>query len=144
MTLDPLDPTSAVVLGPFIEATYAQLRAHPGTANPATIALPAGYTPVRTIQMRDFLIGQGTSLFYGYLASGPDLQVIALRGTVTPTEWFDDLHWHPTPFTPVPNAGNVVDGFFDIYRTMTTAAPGGPASTAGIAGLVSAVDCLLR
>ncbi|MGW0175865.1 lipase family protein [Rhodococcus sp. NPDC003322] len=142
MTLDPLDPTTAVVLGPFVEATYAQFRAHPHDPRPATVPLPAGFSLVRTIQMSDFLVGPAIPEFYGYLAIGgtPAMQVIAIRGTVTPTEWFDDLHWDRVPFTSVANGGTVAEGFHDIYSTMTTAAPGQPGTMPGIAGLSVAVD----
>ncbi|GAA4480566.1 lipase family protein [Rhodococcus olei] len=140
MALDPLDPTSAVVLGPFIDAAYGQFRVHESDVSPAAIPLPTGYSLVRNIQMRDFLVGEEAPRFYGYLAAGPAMQVIALRGTATITEWFDDLHWDSTRFTPAANAGNVVAGFFGIYRTMTTTEPGQTAATPGIAGLVAAVD----
>lgn len=142
MPLDPLDPTTAVVLGPFVEAAYKQFRGHPNDLNPMTIPLPPTYTLLRTIQMSDFLVGPAVPQFYGFLAVGgsPTTQVVALRGTATPTEWFDDLHWDQVPFAPVANGGEVAEGFYDIYRTMTTMTPGQPETTPGIAGLAVAVD----
>ncbi|MFC9788994.1 lipase family protein [Rhodococcus sp. NPDC127528] len=142
MALNPLDPTTAVVLGPFIAAAYDQFRAHPNDLNPATISLPPGYTLLRTVQMSDFLVGPPAPRFYGFLAVGgtPPMQVLALRGTVTATEWFDDLHWDPVPFAPVANAGKVAEGFFDIYDTMTTMTPGQSGTSSGIAGIAAAVD----
>ncbi|WP_181762875.1 lipase family protein [Rhodococcus spelaei] len=140
MPLVPTDPTSAVVLGPFVAAAFDQFNSHQDELNPATIPLPAGYTLVRNIQMSDILGGAGTPRFFGYLAAGPTMQVVALRGTDTLTEWFDDVQWDLVPFTPVANGGNVAQGFFDIYTTMTTMTPGNAATTPGIAGFTAAVD----
>jgi triacylglycerol lipase len=52
--------------------------------------------------------------------------VIALRGTVDYTEWFDDLEVWPVPFTPVPDAGWVENGFFQIFQSMQARGEDGP------------------
>jgi hypothetical protein len=49
-------------------------------------------------------LGPGQSrVFYGFVAVGddPKTAVVALRGTATTTEWWDDLHWDLVPFTQV-------------------------------------------
>ncbi len=133
MPTDTMTPATAVTWGPFIQAAYDQYASDPGQANPAAIKnMPAGYTLVRTIQMSDFL-GPGQSrVFYGFVAVGGDAKtaVVALRGTATTTEWWDDLHWDLVPFTQVRNGGKVAQGFFDIYNTLGTMTPGQQESTA--------------
>jgi len=100
--------------------------------NPATITnMPAGYTLVRTIQMSDFLGPTQSRVFYGFVAVGGDpvTAVVALRGTASKTEWWDDLHWKLVPFTSVSDGGQVAEGFFDVYRTLGTMTPGEQASS---------------
>src|SRR5260370_1436061 len=123
MPTDPMNPATAVTWGPFIQAAFDQFASDPGQLNPAAIKnMPAGYTLVRTIQMSDFLGPQQSRAFYGFIAVGgdPKTAVVAVRGTATTTEWWDDLHWDLVPFTQVPNGGNVAQGFFDIYNTFGT------------------------
>ncbi len=127
MPTDPMNPATAVTWGPFIQAAFDQYASDPGQINPAAIKnMPAGYTLVRTIQMSDFLGPQQSRAFYGFIAVGgdPKTAVVAVRGTATTTEWWDDLHWDLVPFTQVPNGGNVAQGFFDIYNTFGTMTPG--------------------
>ena len=50
--------------------------------------------------------------------------MVALRGTATTTEWWNDFQWDLVPFTQVPGGGNVAQGFHDIYSTFGTMAPG--------------------
>jgi triacylglycerol lipase len=127
MPTDTMDPTTAVSYGPFIQAAEAQYSSDPSQVNPATITnMPAGYTLVRTIQMTDFFALQQSRVFYGYVAVGGDpiTAVVALRGTESTMEWWDDFHWDLVPFTQVPNGGNVAQGFYDIYDSIGTMAPG--------------------
>ncbi len=42
--------------------------------------------------------------------------MVALRGTATNTEWWDDLHWDLVPFTQVSNGGKVAQSFLDEVR----------------------------
>ncbi len=132
MPADTMNPATAVTWGPFIQAAYEQYASDPGQANPAAIKnMPAGYTLVRTIQMTDFF-GPGQSrVFYGFVAVGgdPPTVVVALRGTATTTEWWDDFHWDLVPFTQVPDGGKVAQGFWDIYNTFGTMTPGQQEST---------------
>jgi hypothetical protein len=127
MPADALNPATAVTYGPFIQAAEAQYRSDPSQVSPATITnMPAGYTLVRTIQMTDFLGSQQSRVFYGYVAVGgdPATAVVALRGTESTMEWWDDFHWDLVPFTQIPNGGNVAQGFYDIYNSIGTMAPG--------------------
>jgi len=123
---------TAVSWGPFVQAAYDQYVSDPGEINPATITnMPAGYTLVRTIQMSDFLGPTQSRVFYGFVAVGGDpvTAVVALRGTASKTEWWDDLHWKLVPFTSVSDGGQVAEGFFDVYRTLGTMTPGEQASS---------------
>jgi triacylglycerol lipase len=127
-----MDPATAVTWGPFVQAAYDQYVSDPGQINPATIRnMPAGYTLVRTIQMSDFLGPTQSRVFYGFIAVGGDpvTAVVALRGTASRTEWWDDLHWELVPFTSVSDGGQVAEGFFDVYRTFGTMTPGVQASS---------------
>jgi triacylglycerol lipase len=126
MPADAMNPATAITWGPFIQAAYDQYTSDPGQVNPATITnMPAGYTLVRTIQMTDFFGPVQSRVFYGFIAVGgdPKTAVVALRGTATNTEWWDDLHWDLVPFTQVPNGGKVAQGFLDIYNTYGTMIP---------------------
>ena len=143
MPTDAMNPATAVTWGPFIQAAYDQYASDPGQANPATITnMPAGYTLVRTIQMTDFFGPVQSRVFYGFVAVGgdPKTAVVALRGTATNTEWWDDLHWDLVPFTQVSNGGKVAQGFFDIYNTYGTMTAGqsqGPQASATFAADVA-------
>jgi triacylglycerol lipase len=132
MPTDTMNPATAVTWGPFIQAAYDQYASDPSQANPAAITnMPAGYTLVRTIQMTDFFGPVQSRVFYGFVAVGgdPRTAVVALRGTATNTEWWDDLHWDLVPFTQVSNGGKVARGFLDIYNTYGTMTPGQQQST---------------
>ena len=50
--------------------------------------------------------------------------MVALRGTASAVEWWDDLHWGLVPFAQVSSGGKVAQGFLDIYNTFGTMAPG--------------------
>jgi len=127
MATDTMDPATAVTWGPFIQAAYEQYVSDPGEVNPSSIKnMPAGYTLVRTIQMTDFFGPVQTRVFYGFVAVGgaPKTAVVALRGTASNTEWWDDLHWDLMPFAQVSSGGKVAQGFYDIYNTLGTMTPG--------------------
>ena len=133
MPADTMNPTTAVTWGPFIAAAARQYTSDPSQLNPATITgMPAGYTLVRTIQMSDFFGPQESRAFYGLVAVGgnPKTAVVAIRGTETNMEWWDDFHWDLVPFTQVANGGNVAQGFLDIYNTFGTMTPGQAQSSA--------------
>jgi predicted lipase len=124
----PMDRATAVSLGPFIQAAYNQFRRDPLQTNPSVIPdLARGYALVRTIQMSDFIVEpKGVPQFYGFVARGgqPEEQVIAIRGTADIIEWWDNLHFLPVSFDPTVNGGgNVAEGFYDIYKTLSTMDP---------------------
>jgi hypothetical protein len=147
MATDTMDPATAVTWGPFIQAAYDQFVSDPAESNPSAIKnMPSGYTLVRTIQMSDF-IGPATSrVFYGFVAVGgePPTAVVALRGTATKVEWWDDLHWNLVPFTQVADGGKVAQGFYGIYNTFGTSVPAeqgsSPASSTFAADVADAVS----
>jgi triacylglycerol lipase len=127
-----MNPTTAVTWGPFIQAAYEQFVSDPGQVNPAAITnMPAGYTLVRTIQMTDSIGPVHSRVFYGFVAVGgtPPIAVVALRGTATTVEWWNDFQWDLVPFTQVSNGGKVAQGFDDIYSTFGTMTPGQQQST---------------
>ena len=127
MPADIMNPTTAVTWGPFIQAAYDQFVSDPGQINPAAIKnMPAGYTLVRTVQMSDFLGPEQLRVFYGFVAVGGDPQtaVVALRGTASAVEWWDDLHWTLVSFAQVSDGGRVAQGFHGIYNTFGTMTPG--------------------
>jgi len=143
---DTMNPATAVTWGPFVQAAYDQFASDPGQSNPAAIKnMPAGYTLVRTIQMSDFFGAGRSRVFYGFVAVGgdPKTAVVALRGTASAVEWWDDLHWGLVPFAQVSSGGKVAQGFFDIYNTFGTMAPGqqqsSPASSTFAADVAQAV-----
>lgn len=123
----PMDTKSAVNYGEVIQAVYSQFANEPTELNPSEIAsLPSGYTLERTIQMKDFIVDPiEEEKFYGCLVKGGDpiTQVIAIRGTLTYTEWWDNLHFLPVPFSRVEDGGNVAEGFYNIYNSLTTMNP---------------------
>jgi len=146
MAADPMNPVTAVAWGPFIQAAYEQFASAPGQVNPAAITnMPTGYTLVRTIQMTDSFGPVQSRVFYGFVAVGgaPQTAVVALRGTATTTEWWDNFQWDLAPFTQVANGGNVAQGFHDIYNTFGTMTPGqqqsAPAPGAFAADVAAAV-----
>jgi pimeloyl-ACP methyl ester carboxylesterase len=125
--------STAVEWGSFVVAAYDQYASDPTQDNPSSILnMPAGFTLTRTIQMTDFFGPIRDRVFYGYVAVGgdPQVAVVALRGTTSPVEWWDDLHWRLVPFTEVSDGGRVAEGFFDIYRTFGTMTPGATAAAA--------------
>jgi triacylglycerol lipase len=133
MPADTMDPTTAVTYGPFIQAAEAQYSSDPGEVNPAAITnMPAGYRLARTIQMTDFFGPEQSRVFYGYVAVGgnPTTAVVALRGTESTMEWWDDFQWDLVPFAQIRDGGNVAQGFYDIYKSVGTMAPGQQATSA--------------
>jgi triacylglycerol lipase len=132
MLTDTMNPATAVTWGPFIQAAYEQFASDPGQVNPVSIKnMPASFTLARTIQMSDFFGSEELRVFYGFVAVGgdPKTAVVALRGTASATEWWDDLHCDLVPFAQVSRGGKVARGFLEIYNTFGTMAPGQRQST---------------
>src|ERR1700759_2936678 len=130
----PLDSPQAVTFGNLVKAAYAQFEAAPQELNPTTLpGMPDGFHIVRNIQMSDFVADNAPAAdpkFYGVLAAdGSGNLVVALRGTDTFTEWWDDLHLGLTSFEDtVAGGGRVIDGFYRIYKTLTSTDPNDPAA----------------
>jgi triacylglycerol lipase len=136
MPTDTMNPATAVTYGPFIQAAEAQYSSDPSQVSPATITnMPVGYTLVRTIQMTDFAGPKRSRVFYGYVAVGGDpvTAVVALRGTGSTMEWWDDFLWDLVPFTQIPDGGKVAEGFYGIYKSIGTMAPGQEGTSAASA-----------
>ena len=123
-------PPLALQYGMFVKAAYDVYNAYPNNLNPLQSAypdFPSGYQLLFNIQMSDFFGSQLTQKYYGFIArstANPNAFVTAIRGTQTMEEWWDDFHWGLVPFPYLSNAGNVADGFLDIYKTFSIMAPG--------------------
>jgi hypothetical protein len=118
--LDPVDAAEAVKLGQFVELAYAMYAGANGNPAPQPPShLPYGYKFAAWVQMRDFIFESDQLTFYGLMAANPDGSdvILAIRGTQTLEEWWDDL----TSLYPVDWAGpgKVGFGFDAIYQTMT-------------------------
>lgn len=129
--VDQMDRATAVKYGLFVQAAYEMYDLNPTNPNPPPGPnFPKGYMLGWTIQMTEFFGGRKQRLFYGFLAQSkadPNEIVVALRGTRTKMEWWDDFHWELTSCQLCGGAGNVAAGFLDIYKTLG----GTPASGSG-------------
>ena len=91
---------------------------------------PEGYQLTAWVQMQDFIFGETPPLFYGLVAQSvqnPNQTILAIRGTETRTEWWDNFDAAGmTGFL----VGNVALGFDNIFNTMVLfeCSPGGGAS----------------
>ncbi len=119
------DPSTAVGYGQFVAAAYTMYENDPTNLNPPKSAdFPAGYDLVSTIQMSDFFGEETTRTFYGFIARStapPTTWVVAIRGTESLTEWWDDFHFGFMPFdqvAPGSGRGDVAVGFGTIYETL--------------------------
>ena len=125
-----VQPPLALQYGMFVKAAYDVFTANPTNLNPSQSqypSFPSGYQLVVNIQMSDFFGGSLTQKYYGFIARStvdPSSFVTAIRGTKTMEEWWDDFHWWLVSFPYVQNAGNVADGFLDIYKTFSIMTPG--------------------
>ena len=119
----PLDPQSAAFYGQFVQAAYTMFESttNPDPLRPAPEGIPPGYELGAWIQMSDFLLGSKELKFYGIVAhkiDEPDARIVAIRGTESFAEWFDDAVCALVHFTQVPGAGRVAKGFDEIYSSM--------------------------
>ena len=88
---------------------------------PAGANFPIGYKPIASVTMRDFLFGSTDPVFYGFVAqetASPHELVVAMRGTESGIEWWDDLHSIFLERFRVPGCGYVAWGFDRIYDTI--------------------------
>jgi hypothetical protein len=115
----PFDPKLAVKYGLFVEAAYRMQTAAPNSTNPPPVAIPSGYKFLAWIQMRDFVFASGAWTFYGFITQSipnPHEFVLAIRGTSSPEEWWDDLM--SAVLSTWSGAGLVGYGFNRIYETL--------------------------
>ena len=125
------DAAQASFFGSFIDAAYTAFAPHkdddPPVQTPAIVSLPTGYSVFRYVTMDDFLFGPGTQpAFYGFIARRDESNeyVLAIRGTVTGTEWWDNVHiWPLADFAEVPGGGKVSPGFHQVYQTLQLLPP---------------------
>jgi triacylglycerol lipase len=135
-----MDPMTAVKYGLLVQAAYEMFDLNPGNLNPPPGPnFPKNYALLATIQMTDFFRSTKDTEFYGFLAcstEGPVELVVALRGTRTYTEWWDDAHAKLVKCDLCPNAGCVADGFLSIYKSMQST----PANAGGAQSLREALS----
>jgi hypothetical protein len=114
------DPQAAAAYGDLILAAYAMYNSDNDDLTPAP-QLPPGWDFVAWIQMSDFFLFDEPPRFYGFIAraqSDATSLVIALRGTQSWLEWYDDFSIFRVPFTEKPDSGWVANGFARIYKTL--------------------------
>jgi hypothetical protein len=117
----PLDKESAVLYGRFVACAYQMFESANGNLTPPPGELPVGWNMVAWIQMADFAFGDAQPKLYGLIAQNAnnlDAFVLAIRGTESAIEWWDNAHVASKPFDQVPNAGRVAQGFDKIYSTL--------------------------
>ncbi len=125
-----IQPPLALQFGMFVKAAYDVYDAFPNNLNPSKTDypwFPDGYDLFLNIQMTDFFGDRKTPKYYGFIAqnnSNPGTFVVAIRGTQSWEEWWDDFHWGLVPFPYLPNGGYVADGFLTIYKTFSVMVPG--------------------
>src|SRR5215475_2231790 len=96
-TPPPYEPAYAVRLGLFVKTAYAMYdnAQPPGNPTPTPpVPIQPGYNFVGWVQMKDFFIHEQDYSFYGILAqnqSNPNRYVLAIRGTRSDIEWWDDF-----------------------------------------------------
>jgi predicted lipase len=119
--MTPLNHAQAVVYGELVNAAYAMYEADPDNLTPQPKDIPSGFAMVAWIHMSDFAFLNTYPKFYGFVAQSilnPATHVVVIRGTQGLIEWYDDAMIVKTPFTQVPNAGEVASGFDNIYGTL--------------------------
>ncbi|MBV8575548.1 MAG: lipase family protein, partial [Acetobacteraceae bacterium] len=143
------DPEAAVAYGQFVLAAYSMYNADPSNLTPRpTPDFPPGYRLTGWVQMKDFVVFETGPTFYGFIAQSeqdPGRFVLALRGTQTPEEWWDDfVSLLKVPFS-VPGCGSVAEGFDRIYQTLEiVAVPTGAAAASAVPMSLSAAGGFSR
>ncbi|MEW6212223.1 MAG: lipase family protein [Acidobacteriota bacterium] len=121
------DPMTAYLYGTFVEIAYQMYNSDPNNLTPAVPPnFPKNYQLVLYLDGVDSIEFESEMKFFGFIAQStrqPSEYVAAIRGTSNIIEWIIDAEFLPTKFTPIPEAGDVEDGFFSIYKTLTGALP---------------------
>jgi predicted chitinase/pimeloyl-ACP methyl ester carboxylesterase len=132
----PFNAAVATQCGLFVQAAYSMYAADPNNLTPQpTPDFPADYELSAWIQMQDFILSSTGLTFYGFIAQSktdPSKFVMAIRGTQTAEEWWDDL----TSIAKAPfgqNSGSVAYGFNRIYQTMVVVERASNAAGAAVA-----------
>jgi triacylglycerol lipase len=127
------DPMNAYNYGVLVEFAYQMYLNNLGNLTPPVPDnFPKDdYQIVLYLTAVDHILQDEERKFFGFLAQSlhnPTEYVVAVRGTEKLIEWLIDAEFWPTPFTPVPAAGDVEDGFMSIYATLTVIPAGQPAT----------------
>ncbi|MEN0054531.1 MAG: lipase family protein [Mucilaginibacter sp.] len=128
--LGTLLPPNALHYGYFVKAAIEVHKALKNVLSPTQSQypeFPAGYTLIANIHMTDFFDKIKLPVYFGFIAvedANPSNIVIAIRGTQSPMEWWDDFQIAPTPYPFAQNAGKVVTGFLKLYESLKVSAPG--------------------
>lgn len=127
------DPMQAYRYGVLVEFAYQMYLNNLGNLTPPVPDnFPKDdYQIVLYLTAVDHILCDQERKFFGFLAQSlpnPTEYVVALRGTEKLLEWLIDAEFLPRPFTPVPAAGDVEDGFLSIYATLTGIPKNEPAS----------------
>ncbi|HNP70301.1 MAG TPA: lipase family protein [Kouleothrix sp.] len=140
------DPAAAARYGVFVEYAYLMFEALEHSGDPGNLTPPApdGFeattdtTIVAYLSALDTFVS-GERRFYGFVARGissPNQIVVAIRGTADFTEWFDDFELWPVEFAPIPAAGMVEYGFYELFASMEALdATGRPLDLLGLPAL---------
>ncbi|HKS26624.1 MAG TPA: lipase family protein [Pyrinomonadaceae bacterium] len=128
-----VQPPNALSYGMFVEAAYQAYAANLNNLNPSQSdypSFPEGYELYLNVQMTDFFLGNTYPKYYGFIArntANPGQLVMAIRGTQTWQEWWDDFDWALVPYPYAQSAGKVANGFLKIYKTFAVTVPGSDA-----------------
>lgn len=143
MPIPSYQPMDAYTYGVFVEVAYQMYSEALTLPNqlmpPVPASFPAGYELVLHLAAVDHFMLETEHKSFGFVArstTDPTVVIAAIRGTEKLLEWLIDAEFVPTPFAPVSGAGNVDDGFFSIYKTLTGLLPNGqpvPSVTAFLA-----------
>jgi len=136
LTSTQIPVAQAIQYANCVEAAYDVYQSTNNNLNPPISAYPQyiqdNYQLVFNIQMTDFFWFNQTPSYYGFIAkslAAPYNYVVALRGTLTWEEWYDDFDDFRTAFDRAPNGGYVASGFYTIFQSLTLNVPNqGPAN----------------
>lgn len=121
------NPDTAVAYGLFVQAAYDMYDADPTNPKP-TRSFPDAFRLYLTIQMTETFTRYNDRLFYGFFAQSktdPNAFVVAIRGTRTLKEAWNDIDWSLARCDIPGGMGYVANGFLSIYKTGGYMTPSG-------------------
>jgi hypothetical protein len=142
--LNALLPLNALHYGFFVKEAVEFHKKSPNVLSPTQdeyLNFPSGYKLFANIQMTDFMGQTETPVYFGFMAFeilNPTHMVVAIRGTQSLMEWWDDFQIELTPCPFAPNAGNVETGFLDLYNSLQVLRPGSTGNPISLKETVSA------